>query len=133
MHFRLTLVALFAILWASLTPWFPEIPNVEDVPFYDKWAHFLMYGVLTLIVQWECYWLTRDGYPLTAIHWTILCAIMPVAWGILMELAQAYLTNYRTGDPIDAFANIIGVVIGLVLGHRSSGRKRSRFSRRRSR
>ena len=33
-----------------------------------------------------------------------------------MELAQAYLTTYRSGDWWDFVANSIGVVIGVVLG-----------------
>ena len=115
-RFPLTLLALVAITWASLTSHFPEMPRIEEVPFYDKWAHFLMYGTLTLVVQWECHRLARRGAALSAMAWTLLCALMPFVWGVLMELGQAYLTTWRTGDPVDAIANTVGVVLGLISG-----------------
>lgn len=86
---------------------------LQDVPFYDKWAHFVMYGVLSLTIQFECQYRQLQRRSLS---WWLLCGAFPCLWGVLMELAQATLTTYRSGDVLDALANVMGVVIGLVVG-----------------
>ena len=37
--------------------------------------------------------------------------------GILIELAQAYLTTCRSGDWFDAVCNSIGVLLGSLAGY----------------
>ena len=36
--------------------------------------------------------------------------------GGLVELAQAYLTTYRSGDWFDALCNCLGVLLGCLIG-----------------
>ena len=38
-----------------------------------------------------------------------------IIFGIVIEVIQATLTNYRTGDYIDVFANSLGVCLALVV------------------
>ena len=108
--FGLLLALAIAIL--SLVP-IPEIPAAEDVPLADKWTHMVMYASLTLVI-WIQYMRSHQK-----VNWWKLIAggiLLPVAWGGLMELAQAYLTTYRSGDWIDFVANCIGVAIATLLG-----------------
>lgn len=105
-HYPLSTLCLTAIVWLSLTTWFPEVPNIEEVPFYDKWAHFVMYGGWTSVIWWE-----NRRHPLPRpLLWGVL---VPVMTGGLLELAQAYLTTCRSGDWLDFLANSVGVLLGL--------------------
>ena len=106
------LLLALAIAMLSLVP-IPEIPAAEDVPLADKWTHMVMYASLTLVI-WIQY--MRSHQKVT--WWKLIAGgiLLPVAWGGLMELAQAYLTTYRSGDWIDFVANCIGVAIATLLG-----------------
>lgn len=110
--YPLGLLIALAIVILSLAP-VPEIPAAEDIPLADKWTHMVMYGSLTLII-WIQY--LRSHQKTNWIKLVIGGILAPAAWGGLMELAQAYLTTYRSGDWLDFIANCIGVVIAAILG-----------------
>ncbi len=97
---------------ASLVP-VPEMPRLGDVPFFDKWVHFVMYGTLAL-AAWFDLCRSRRALTLGRVFW--LAIVLPVVWGGLMELGQAYLTTCRSGDWLDFAANSFGVLIALPLG-----------------
>ncbi|MGN1256612.1 MAG: VanZ family protein [Bacteroidaceae bacterium] len=110
--YPLGLLIALAIVALSLAP-FPEIPAAEDIPLADKWTHMVMYGSLTLVI-WIQYLRSHQK-----VHWiklTIGGILAPAALGGLMELAQAYLTTYRSGDWLDFIANCIGVAIAVIPG-----------------
>lgn len=101
-----------AICVLSLAP----IGGIEldvEVPLADKWMHFVMYGGLTTVVWWE-YW--KQHSTAIMVWLTVYGALCPIMLGLLMEVLQAYCTTYRSGDWLDAVANSIGVVLGVVLG-----------------
>lgn len=110
--YPLGLLIALAIVILSLAP-FPEIPAAENIPLADKWTHMVMYGSLTLII-WIQY--LRSHQKTNWVKLVIGGILAPAAWGGLMELAQAYLTTYRSGDWLDFIANCIGVVIAAILG-----------------
>lgn len=110
--YPLGLLIALAIVALSLAP-FPEIPAAEDIPLADKWTHMVMYGSLTLII-WIQY--LRSHQKTNWVKLVIGGILAPATWGGLMELAQAYLTTYRSGDWLDFIANCIGVVIAVILG-----------------
>lgn len=110
--YPLGLLIALAIVILSLAP-VPEIPAAEDIPLADKWTHMVMYGSLTLII-WIQY--LRSHQKTNWVKLVIGGILAPAAWGGLMELAQAYLTTYRSGDWLDFIANCIGVVIAAILG-----------------
>lgn len=106
-------VVLIVIVWGlSLFPYFPETP-LDDVPFIDKWTHFVMYGVLCLIIWWEYSRQHRrpDYRRLFVWGW-----LMPIAMSGLLELLQEYATTTRNGEWKDLAANATGVTIGSILG-----------------
>ena len=110
-YYPLTFVAVVATAIVCLIP--IAEPPLGDVPFMDKWTHMVMYASLTLVI-WIQYMRSHQK-----VNWWRLTAggiLLPVAWGGLMELAQAYLTTYRSGDWIDFVANCIGVAIATLLG-----------------
>ena len=127
-QYPLTILLATAIWVVCLIP-VPETP-LNDVSFIDKWTHFVMYAVLTLVLFYEHRKALRstghntapstdssDADAAPAGHkksnsssaWLLL---LPISQGCLVELAQAYLTTCRSGDWFDALCNTLGVLIG---------------------
>ena len=123
-----TLLTFLLITALSLMP-AQEFPQT-DIQFADKWAHWVMYGFLTLVMGIEC--VLRDEYLRkkastsglheqahkskgTAIRQFLVIAIIASIYGGLMELGQAYLTTSRHGDWLDVYANSFGALCALVL------------------
>lgn len=124
--FSLLSLVLIAVL--SLMP-AQEFPQT-DIQFADKWAHWVMYGFLTLVMGIEC--VLRDEYLRkktstsglheqahkskgTAIWQFLVIFIIASIYGGLMELGQAYLTTSRHGDWLDVYANSFGALCAFVL------------------
>ena len=124
--FSLLTLMLIAVL--SLMP-AQEFPQT-DIQFADKWAHWVMYGFLTLVMGIDD--VLRDEYRSTkpsassaqrqryknkgAAIWQLLVIfIVASVYGGLMELGQAYLTTNRHGDWLDVLANSFGALCALVL------------------
>ncbi len=106
----LSLLFALAIIVASLIP-VPEV-EVPDVAFFDKWVHFLMYGILSALVYLEMFYKNRRP----AIGNLLFAGLLlPALLGGLLELAQAYLTTCRSGDWLDAAANATGAVLATLL------------------
>lgn len=123
-----TLLTFLLIAALSLMP-AQEFPQT-DIQFADKWAHWVMYGFLTLVMGIEC--VLRDEYLRkkastsglheqahkskgTAIRQFLFIAIIASVYGGLMELGQAYLTTSRHGDWLDVYANSFGALCAFVL------------------
>lgn len=106
-HHACTWLLVAAIVFLSLYPLGGVEPPI-DVPLADKWAHMLMYG--TLCAAFWAEHLMKHGRPagLRAVAGGLL---LPVALGGMMELAQAWLTTYRSGDWMDFLANTIGALL----------------------
>lgn len=127
-HHIFSLLTLLLIAVLSLMP-AQEFPQT-DIQFADKWAHWVMYGFLTLVMGID--YVLRDEYlstkPYTSWHqrlahknkgtaiWQFLVIfIVASVYGGLMELGQAYLTTSRHGDWLDVLANSFGALCALVL------------------
>ncbi len=79
----------------------PPIPLPENS---DKGEHFVAYFILAgSAVQ-----LFRRGRPL------LWVGVALVLMGIGIEFAQGALTSNRMADPMDAIANTVGVLVGMV-------------------
>lgn len=123
-----SLLSLVLIAALSLMP-AQEFPQT-DIQFADKWAHWVMYGFLTLVMGIEC--VLRDEYLRkkastsglheqahkstgTAIWQFLFIAIIASVYGGLMELGQAYLTTSRHGDWLDVYANSFGALCAVII------------------
>lgn len=112
-RYILSFLATIAIVVISTIP-VPEVKPLENIPLFDKWVHFLMYGGLCCVYWFDFY---RNGYkPQNYAKWILWIVIFPIAFGGAMELCQAYLTTCRNGDWIDFVANSIGVALAIPLG-----------------
>ena len=127
-HHIFSLLTLLLIAVLSLMP-AQEFPQT-DIKFADKWAHWVMYGFLTLVIGID--YVLRDEYLSTkpsaswhqrlahknkgtAIWQFLVIFIVASVYGGLMELGQAYLTTSRHGDWLDVLANSFGALCALVL------------------
>lgn len=121
-----TLLTFLLIAALSLMP-AQEFPQT-DIQFADKWAHWVMYGFLTLVMGIECVlrdeYLRKKAYTSglqahkskgTAIRQFLVIAIIASVFGGLMELGQAYLTTSRHGDWLDVYANSFGALCAFAL------------------
>ena len=85
----------------------PRPAQVLDVKLWDKFAHFLAYGALSLVVTHA---LRRSGWQGAAMLGA--AALGCSAFGGLMELLQGYFPP-RSPDTMDAVANTIGSFLGV--------------------
>ena len=106
-------VFVITVVWVlSLAPFFPETP-LDDVPFIDKWTHFVMYGAVSLTIWVE--YLSQHQTPnyRRLLLWAWMAII---AMSGLLELLQEYATATRNGEWQDLLANAIGATLGTIAG-----------------
>lgn len=103
-------MATMAIVIASLAP-IPDNPPLEDVPFIDKWVHFVMYGGVVFAA-----WLDRIQSKTkgNSLRFALVVCVYSSLLGGLMELLQG-LTSYRSCDLWDFYANVFGAVLASAI------------------
>ena len=109
--YPLSFLTACVIICLSLFP-IPELPQVE-VPLADKWTHMVMYGAFCLIIWFEY---LRSHNRIQTGKITLCGWFCPIVMSGLLELAQEYLTNCRSGEWMDLLANTIGATIAYLLG-----------------
>jgi VanZ family protein len=103
------LIALI-ILYLSLTSsdTFNKVP-IFNIRFLDKIVHFCMYFGFMSVIIFENRKTIRNNSQL------ILIAIIPLIYGILMEILQTALTNSRSGSVFDAIADLAGILVSVLI------------------
>ncbi|MCQ2075285.1 MAG: hypothetical protein MJY77_08940 [Bacteroidaceae bacterium] len=111
-YYPLSILLVLIACWLSLfNP--AEYELFEDIHIWDKLTHSIMYLGVT-IVFWYEYLLNHSEFRLRDI--IIFLIVGPALLGGLLELAQEHLTTVRSGDWIDFYADMIGVVLGAAAG-----------------
>ena len=110
-RYPLTLLCVAAVWYLSLYRVPP--PPVHLFSWFDKLVHCLMYASISALVWVEYGRQHRQTRvrPIVVAAW-----LMPVAMGGLVELAQAYLTTYRSGEWLDFVANSVGATLSSLVG-----------------
>lgn len=111
-RYPITFLLAFAVVLLSLLP-VPDVRMTVEVPLMDKWAHMVMYGVLTLVIWLEY---IKAHRQMRSRRLLLLAFLAPIAMGGVLELMQAYLTTCRSGEWLDFVANSIGAVVGAGCG-----------------
>lgn len=115
LKYPLSLLLAAAITYLSLM----DVPEVDlgEVPFFDKWVHFVMYGSLAAMLYIEKVY---SLYKAKALPWIsgitsthlLMFSLIPSLLGGLLEILQANCTNgHRSGDWLDFYADVFGVAI----------------------
>lgn len=84
-----------------------------NFPGADKVVHWGMYFGLCLLVWAERRLNAEKRY---IAHAALYAVALPLALGGAIEIAQEYLTTYRSGDWADFAADALGVLTALPLG-----------------
>jgi VanZ family protein len=99
------IIAVFitvSILVLSLT----KMPKYNiPISNLDKWQHTIAYFVLS--ISWLFAFYKKDRKQLI-----IFSCIL---FGIVIEVLQYAITNYRIGDYADVIANCTGILLGLFI------------------
>jgi glycopeptide antibiotics resistance protein len=108
-----SIILLVGILILSIMP---SDSNNELPRFWfqgmDKIIHLGMYFLLTLSFLRDHY-KNKQKKPLI----TFLIALGILLFSLCMELIQHYLIYTRSGDILDALANLSGILIALLIYH----------------
>ncbi len=102
----LSVCLTIGIVFLSLTKLGQIVPT--DFTQIDKFYHFSAYFVLAF--AWLLS-LVKNRFNLKTVSWTAFSVIM---FGIILEVFQKYLTDYRTLDYGDALANSAGVLVAVL-------------------
>ena len=110
-YWKPILIAI-VICYGSLT----SSSNLNKVNFLafeniDKLIHFLMYAALSLLF----FIALRKNSRFKRKEQIIITLILVISYGLIMEVFQFYFTNDRSAELIDAFANILGSLFGLLI------------------
>lgn len=103
---------LFSVLWATVILVLSLMPG-RDLPeininYIDKVGHAVVYGVFALLIY-------KTGVSYKIATPILVCMVIPIVYGILMELMQDLLSTDRFADVYDAAANAFGaIVVGFV-------------------
>jgi len=109
---------IWAIVWAIIMLVLMFIPS-EDLPetnqyalFYgfDKVVHMGIFFVLTVLLYWESG--LKSSWKAKKIITILKVMVSTIAFAILTEVGQQYLTTSRSGDKWDLFADIVGICMG---------------------
>lgn len=117
--------------------WIACFMNVPDTPLsnislIDKWTHFAMYGLTTMVIGLEILKNHRpkqDGLWQQLRQQLVYTWLLPILMSGLIEILQAYCTGgRRSGEWLDFMANAIGATIGTTIGillarYRANGRR----------
>jgi VanZ family protein len=84
-----------------------ELPK-SDIPFIDKWTHFILFGVFSFL--WLC------AYPGRGLKTILYIILISAALGWLVECMQGWFPDLgRSKDNMDAVADAIGGILGALL------------------
>jgi VanZ family protein len=87
---------------------FNKVPTF-NIPHLDKIVHFLMYFGLMSAIIFE----NRTKFEKTSK--LFLTGLIPLFYGILMEILQSTITDSRSGSFFDGIFNLTGILISILL------------------
>jgi VanZ family protein len=112
--FIIAIVVTFSIAYLSLM----RVPNYSfSVSHLDKLQHLFAYFILTIC------WLFSFRKVSSRKYMIVTACII---YGIIIEVLQSLITDYRTGDYFDVMANTFGVLLALTIFNQIS--KKNQFN-----
>lgn len=85
----------------------PQQNTGIDIPYFDKYVHFFMYLLLGCAYLFESTHRKKDGLLKAYLKNLLYCAVVAGT----IEIAQAYLTSYRSGEWLDFWAGMAGALL----------------------
>ncbi len=106
--FVIAVIATCFIIVLSLT----NLPNLNigiKIKSSDKYLHAFAYFFLSFL------WHFAFRKKVRSFKFKILLIIAIIIFGIIIEILQGGITNYRTTDFYDALANTVGIVMATMV------------------
>jgi VanZ family protein len=104
----LSIAVALVIMYLSLTD-AKKFDNITTFKFADKLVHTAMYFGFMGIIMFE----NRES--LISRKQLFIAGLIPLFYGILMEILQGTLTVTRTASVADALFDAFGIVIAILL------------------
>ncbi len=109
--FMLAILYSCIITYASLARFINPIEvNIEGS---DKIAHFAAYFIFTIV--WFLFFFFSEKMNKNLSQSLIYASVICFFYGILMEVLQNLLTNYRSAEGYDVLANTSGIIFAAIL------------------
>lgn len=108
-RYPLSLLVIGAIIYLSLFK--PENSDLLTIHNIDKIAHLCMYGGLCSVIWFEylrCHKIVNRKRVVGG------AIVAPILFSGAIELIQGMGTEHRSGDWLDFFFNVLGVVLACV-------------------
>jgi len=102
----IAIVLSLLILVGSLTSL--QVNVVKNVSNSDKLMHIIAYGVLN--ISWLLTFKERNIN-----NRKLLISTVVLCYGIIIEVLQGMVTNYRQADFYDILANFIGISLSIII------------------
>lgn len=83
--------------------------SVAKIPYIDKIVHFGMFFGLMSVLIFENRKLIKKTVSL------FYLALIPLSYGIIIELMQSFLTSSRSGSIFDALADLAGISVSVLI------------------
>ncbi|MCF6296831.1 MAG: VanZ family protein [Flavobacteriaceae bacterium] len=107
----LAIIATIIVAILSLTK-VPDLSMGFNIKSSDKYLHIFAYFILSCV--W--YFALQKKIKNRNFRYTLIISI--ILYGILLEILQGGITNYRTGDFYDVIANTTGIALASILFNR---------------
>ncbi|HSM62543.1 MAG TPA: VanZ family protein [Gillisia sp.] len=110
---HLVIAVLYTLLIASLSLMQLGKISIGDFNPTDKMMHLGAYFILAFV--WFFYYLFKNQDNKIEIKGFLIISGIVILFGMLIEVLQGALTEYRDPDWADILANSIGVLLAFVL------------------
>lgn len=117
-----------AISWLILSMILLAIPGKDlphskffEIPFFDKYVHFFMFLILTVLFCYPFFYLPAKTAVIKA--WFLKIASYAVVYGILMEYVQRFFVQDRSFDVADMAVDALGSLVGLLIAVQAYSKK----------
>jgi VanZ family protein len=108
-YYPITLTVAIAIIYLSCFK--PPQNSLEEIPNFDKVVHGGMYFCLAILAWYEFFRYQKTKKSPAWWRGWFVGLLFPVLLGAAMEVAQRYLTTYRSFEWCDILADTVGAVI----------------------
>ncbi|WP_018616017.1 VanZ family protein [Segetibacter koreensis] len=107
-----------AIIWFIISIVLLTLPGNDlphnsffDLPFFDKYVHFGMFFLLTVLFSFPFYKLPAKPTAVISIFYKV--SFFVILYGVIMEFVQKFFTFERSFDVVDILFDSLGSLAGL--------------------
>lgn len=108
--YKFSMLVALVILYLSLANahTFDKVP-VFNIPYIDKIVHFGMYfGLMFLII-------IENRKSIRSVKDLFTLSLIPLSYGIIIEILQSVLTVTRSGSFFDVIADLTGILVSIMI------------------